>query len=78
MNAWPYDTAGIPDRLFTKGNSPITREEIRAIIMDKLRLAKFHHFVDIGAGTGAVAIEAGRVLVGGGFGRWKLFRSGWL
>jgi precorrin-6Y C5,15-methyltransferase (decarboxylating) CbiT subunit len=33
--------------------------------MDKLRLAESHHFVDIGAGTGAVAIEAGRVLATG-------------
>jgi cobalt-precorrin-6B (C15)-methyltransferase len=65
MSIWPYDTAGIPDRFFTKGNSPITREEIRAIIMDKLRLAEFHHLVDIGAGTGSVAIEAGRILVAG-------------
>lgn len=65
MNIWPYETPGIPDHLFIKGNSPITPEVIRAIIIDKLRLAKYHHFVDIGAGTGAVAIEVGRVLSAG-------------
>ena len=65
MNIWPYDTPGIPDYLFTKGNSPITPEAIRAIIIDKLRLARNHDFVDIGAGTGAVAIEVGRVLIAG-------------
>jgi cobalt-precorrin-6B (C15)-methyltransferase len=65
MNVWPYDTPGIPDHLFSKANSPITREEIRAIIMDKLHLTRYHRFLDIGAGTGAVAIEAGRVLTAG-------------
>lgn len=65
MRIWPYDTPGIPDRLFSKGSSPITREEVRAVVIAKLRLVKHHYLVDIGSGTGAVAIEAARVLTQG-------------
>ncbi len=65
MNPWPYNTPGIPDYCFTKELSPITRQEIRAIIMAKLRLNQSHTLVDVGAGTGSVAIEAGRILTSG-------------
>jgi cobalt-precorrin-6B (C15)-methyltransferase len=65
MKIWPYDTTGIPDKLFSKGKSPITREEIRALVIAKLRLVKRHYLVDIGSGTGAVSIEAARLLTQG-------------
>ncbi len=65
MKQWPYETPGIPDQLFAKGNSPITRAEIRSVIIAKLRLSKDNCLWDIGSGTGSVAIEAARFLSAG-------------
>lgn len=42
---------------FITGKVPITKEEIRAIAINKLDLKGKKHFVDVGAGTGTVGIE---------------------
>ncbi|MGE5583043.1 MAG: precorrin-6Y C5,15-methyltransferase (decarboxylating) subunit CbiT [Bacillota bacterium] len=65
MNPWPYETPGIPDRLFAKDGCPMTREEIRALVIAKLQLAKSQVVWDIGAGAGSVAVEAGRIVGSG-------------
>lgn len=65
MKQWPYETPGIPDQLFVKGNSPITGVEIRSVIITKLQLTKGDCFWDIGSGTGSVAIEVARFLAEG-------------
>ncbi|MGQ9747100.1 MAG: precorrin-6Y C5,15-methyltransferase (decarboxylating) subunit CbiT [Candidatus Caldatribacteriaceae bacterium] len=44
-----------------KGNFPMTKEEIRAVIISKLRLASHHVVWDVGAGTGSVTVEIARV-----------------
>ena len=43
---------------FITGPVPITKEEVRAIALNKLELKGKKSFVDIGAGTGSISIEA--------------------
>lgn len=43
---------------FITGKVPITKEEVRAISISKLDLMNAKRFIDVGAGTGSVSIEA--------------------
>jgi len=56
-NVWEYITGGIPDQYFIRGKVPMTKEEIRSIVLAKLRLKSNSVLVDVGAGTGSVSIE---------------------
>lgn len=43
---------------FITGKVPITKEEVRAISINKLDLINAKRFIDVGAGTGSVTVEA--------------------
>ena len=55
---WNYKTPGIPDEFFNRIESvPITKEEIRSIIISKLRLKEGYSSIDIGCGSGSISVE---------------------
>ena len=55
---WEHKTPGIPDELFDRVDKvPITKEEIRSIIISKLRLKEGSESIDIGCGSGSISIE---------------------
>jgi cobalt-precorrin-6B (C15)-methyltransferase len=55
---WDYHTPGIPDELFDRAEEvPITKEDIRAIAISKLRLKEGHTSIDIGCGSGSITVE---------------------
>ena len=58
-------TYGLPDDAFTRGKVPMTKSEIRSVVLSKLNLTKNAILFDIGAGTGSIAIEAARQIPDG-------------
>jgi cobalt-precorrin-6B (C15)-methyltransferase len=55
---WDFRTPGIPDELFERTEEvPITKEDIRAIALSKLRLKEGHSAIDIGCGSGSITVE---------------------
>ncbi|HEX6253162.1 MAG TPA: precorrin-6Y C5,15-methyltransferase (decarboxylating) subunit CbiT [Nitrososphaera sp.] len=58
MLVWDYRTPGIPDELFERTEEvPITKEDIRAIAISKLRLKEGHSAIDVGCGSGSITVE---------------------
>lgn len=51
---------GIDDEEFVRGKVPMTKAEIRAMVMVKARIEETDTVADIGAGTGSLTIEAAR------------------
>jgi precorrin-6Y C5,15-methyltransferase (decarboxylating) CbiT subunit len=57
---WPYVTPGIPDELFDRlPGIPLSKREIRLLLLSHLRLKPDSVVWDIGAGTGTIPIECG-------------------
>ncbi len=47
------------DERFLRGHRiPMTKEVVRALVLERLELETARHFIDVGAGTGSVSIEA--------------------
>lgn len=47
----------IKDNEFIKGKAPMTKEEIRTITLSKLQISSNDNILDIGGGTGSIAIS---------------------
>jgi cobalt-precorrin-6B (C15)-methyltransferase len=60
-----YVVPGLSDESFERGNVPLTKEEIRCLTLSKLRLQEESHLLDIGAGSGGLAVEAALLAKGG-------------
>ncbi|NEQ25481.1 MAG: precorrin-6Y C5,15-methyltransferase subunit CbiT [Microcoleus sp. SIO2G3] len=57
---WPYVTPGIPDDLFEQlPGIPLSKREVRLLLISHLRLKPTAVFWDIGAGTGTIPVEVG-------------------
>ena len=48
----------IADKDFIRGEVPMTKQEVRAVSVAKLKLSENSVLIDVGAGTGSVGIEA--------------------
>jgi cobalt-precorrin-6B (C15)-methyltransferase len=56
--SWNSKSPGIPDEFFLREEEvPITKEEVRAIIISKLRLKENNLVIDIGCGSGSITVE---------------------
>ncbi len=53
----PFNSPGLPDEAFLRGEVPMTKEEVRTLALSKLRLEEDHVVWDVGAGTGSVSVE---------------------
>ncbi|MGH9912298.1 MAG: precorrin-6Y C5,15-methyltransferase (decarboxylating) subunit CbiT, partial [Nitrososphaeraceae archaeon] len=63
---WKFDTPGIPDELFERSEQvPITKEEVRALTICKLRLKKGFSAIDVGCGSGSLTVEICKQIRGG-------------
>ena len=59
---WPYKTPGIPDNLFTRlPGIPLSKREVRLLLISSLRMEPDSVFWDIGAGTGTIPVEIGLI-----------------
>jgi cobalt-precorrin-6B (C15)-methyltransferase len=58
LRLWDYCTPGISDELFDRIEEvPITKEDIRAIVISKLRLREGYSAIDVGCGSGSITVE---------------------
>jgi cobalt-precorrin-6B (C15)-methyltransferase len=49
---------GLPDELFARGDTPMTKAEVRALTMAAARLRPTDRVLDLGAGSGSLSVEA--------------------
>jgi cobalt-precorrin-6B (C15)-methyltransferase len=55
---WDYRTPSIPDELFDRTEDvPITKEDVRALAVSKLRLKEGFSAIDVGCGSGSITVE---------------------
>lgn len=55
----------IKDEEFIRGNCPMTKEEVRILSIAKLQLKEDSNFLDVGAGTGSISVQASKICTSG-------------
>lgn len=63
--SFDYLTPGLPDDFFIRGETPMTKEEVRVLTLSKLALPPKGNILDVGSGTGSISLEAARLMPGG-------------
>lgn len=58
-------TGSLKDEAFFRGEVPLTKEEVRAVSLSKLRLTRDGVCYDIGAGTGGMTMDMARFVTDG-------------
>ena len=53
----PRRAPGLPDEVFLRGKTPMTKQEVRAAVLAKLAVRPNDTLWDVGAGTGSVSVE---------------------
>jgi precorrin-6Y C5,15-methyltransferase (decarboxylating) CbiT subunit len=53
-----HPVPGIADEEFVRGDTPMTKQEVRILALVKARISAASVIVDIGAGTGSLTVEA--------------------
>lgn len=53
---------GMAEEAFIRGKTPMTKSEVRSIVLSKLGLTEHSVLYDVGAGTGSVSVEASGLL----------------
>ena len=62
---WLYKTPGIPDNLFEQlPGIPLSKREVRLLMISSLRMKADSVLWDIGAGTGTISVEIGLLCPG--------------
>ncbi|NEO28688.1 MAG: precorrin-6Y C5,15-methyltransferase subunit CbiT [Kamptonema sp. SIO4C4] len=62
---WPYSTPGIPDHLFERlPGIPLSKREVRLLLLSALQMEHDSVLWDIGAGTGTIPVEVGLLCPG--------------
>ena len=57
---WQYKTPGIPDKLFARlPGIPLSKREVRILLISSLRMKANSVLWDVGAGTGTIPVEIG-------------------
>ena len=56
---------GLPEEAYAHENSLITKSEVRAVTLSKLKLMPCHTLWDLGAGSGSIGIEASLLMPAG-------------
>jgi|SRR6056297_411442 len=54
-------STGIPDGEFIRGDVPMTKSEVRSVILSKLKIIEGNQICEIGAGSGSVSVELARL-----------------
>lgn len=52
-----FPVTGIPEESFLRGSVPMTKSEVRSVILSKLAIKEEDVVYDLGAGTGSVSVE---------------------